>query len=57
MKSNTLKLGLTALAALMIVGCGDETTQVIGTRTVAELDKSEVCTIGDMVVNLADNTI
>ena len=53
------KLGMLAAVALVagMVSCGDETTQVIGTRTVADLDKSEVCTIGDMVVNLADNTV
>ena len=57
MKTKLGLLATSALAALMFAGCGDETTQVIGTRTVAELDKSEVCTIGDMVVNLADNMI
>ena len=53
------KLGMLAAVALVagMVSCGDETTQVIGTRTVADLDKSETCTIGDMVVNLADNTV
>ena len=57
MKTKLGMLAAAALAALMFASCGDETTQVIGTRTVADLNTSETCTIGDMVVNLADNTV
>ena len=53
----SLVIAVAVAAAALMLSCGDETTQVIGTRTVADLNTSETCTIGDMVVNLADNTV
>ena len=48
--------GLVA-AALFLVGCGDETTQVTGMQTVAHLQDAGKCAAGDMVLNLEDSQV
>ena len=46
-----------ALAALMLVGCGEETTNVTGLQTVANLQEAGKCVTGDMVFNLEDSQV
>ena len=45
------------LAALFLVGCGDETTNVTGMQTVANLQEAGKCSVGDMVFNLEDSQV
>ena len=49
--------GLATVAALFLVGCGDETTNVVGLRTVASLEEAGKCDVGDMVFNLEDSQV
>ena len=53
----TSRNGLLALAtaALTLVGCRDETTNVTGLQTVANLQEAGKCAAGDMVLNLEDS--
>ena len=54
MKTKLGLLATSALAALSLVGCGDETTNVTGLQTVANLQEAGRCAAGDMVLNLED---
>ena len=46
-----------AAAALFLAGCGDETTNVVGVRTIASLEEAGKCDVGDMVFNLKDSQV
>ena len=46
-----------AAAALFLAGCGDETTNVVGVRTVASLEEAGKCDVGDMVFDLEDSQV
>ena len=57
MKQLARIIGLAAVAALFLVSCGDETTNVTGMQTVAHLQDAGKCAAGDMVFNLEDSQV